>query len=315
MINSICFSYRNGTIITYKKDGIKDHVPYSCVKKIWKSLTVDSIEGWQVKVFDYLIAFVIIVASGQGGVLFVWDTDKKEIVHYSEAAYCEDFLIIGTKIITMNLVSNYVTPFHIQMWTCQLGTRDIWETGKRLYCKEPVCLDGENASAVNIHLKLKGQEIIVVVGNQEYLYSDDVSSIEAQKLNPDMDIFENRVMLSNSILLEYNKLPSAVMCDNVFDEASAHSSFESAHINGEDAKLISTCNIAVLIEYIFNKQSGFSQFLELRDMGVPVPRREHGRHLLSPPLRHPVRPGCPLSTRRGGHGAQLSGRQRAGSLP
>ena len=187
MINNIRFSYRNGTIISYLKDGVRDRVPYSCVKKIWKNLTLDSIEGGRVKVFDNLVAFVIIVASGQGGVLFVWDTDKKEIVHYSGAAYCEDFLIIGTKIITMHIISNYVTPYHIQMWTCPLGTRDIWETGKRLYCKKPVCFDNGDASIINMHLKLKGQVLEVVVGNQDYLYSDDVSSIEAQGPNPDYE--------------------------------------------------------------------------------------------------------------------------------
>ena len=36
MISNIRFSYRNGTIISYLKDGIRDRIPYSCVKKFGK---------------------------------------------------------------------------------------------------------------------------------------------------------------------------------------------------------------------------------------------------------------------------------------
>ena len=84
-----------------------------------------------------------------------------------------------------------------------------------------------------------------------------------------MDIFENRVMLSESILLEYNKLPPIERCDDMLDEDKTSFYIESARVNNEEAKLFSTCNIALLVEYIFNSHPGFSQFVELRDIVYP----------------------------------------------
>lgn len=184
MINNVKFAYRNGTLITFVKDGHKDGVPYAEVKKIWETLTINSIDGWCWRAFNNMLAFVILLAQGQGGVLFVWDTDRKEIIHYSEASYCEDFLVIDDKIVTMHFVTNYETPYHIQLWVCKLGTKDIGAAGKRLHCKFPVSFD-RNSSIEGRGLTLKGKTLFVDIGDHEYLYSDDVRAIEGQQPQPE----------------------------------------------------------------------------------------------------------------------------------
>ncbi len=185
MIDNVTFGYKRGKLITFDKDGVKDSVPYSAVKKAWRDLTVDSIEGWRLKVVDNKIAFVILVSSGQGGTLFVWDTDCKELVHYSDASYCEDFLLLGNKVIMMCLVSNYVTPSHIQLWMSELLTKDQQDSGKRLYCETPVCFDKNNSLVNSMALKLKGKKLFVVVNDQAFLYSNDIDSIDKQQPNPE----------------------------------------------------------------------------------------------------------------------------------
>ncbi len=187
MIDSIRFSFRNGTLISFKKDGVKMGIPYSSVKKIWSSLTINSIEAWRCKVVDNLIVVVIFIAQGQGGVLFIWDTSKSDFVHYSEASYCEDFLIFDSKVITMNFISNYVTPYHIQMWACEYGTKDIRESGKRLYCKNPVRFDDNDFKMRDLGMKCQDNELDIVIGTHVYLYSDNIQHIEDQAPNPDYD--------------------------------------------------------------------------------------------------------------------------------
>lgn len=119
--------------------------------------------------------------------MFVWDADLKEFVHYSEASYCEGFLVYDSKIFTIHFVTTSVTPYHIQMWICKFGTKDISEAGKRLYCKKPVSFDEGNFLMKDSSLKLKGNELDVVIGNHEYLYSDDIRCIEDQMPNPDYE--------------------------------------------------------------------------------------------------------------------------------
>ncbi len=187
MIDNTTFGYKRGKLITFYKDGVKDSVPYSAVKKVWRDLTVSSIEDWRLRVVSNKIAFVILVSSGQGGVLFVWDTDRRELVHYSEASYCEDFLLLGNKVIMMYFVSNYVTPYHIQLWMNEFSTKDQLNSGKRVYCESPVRFIDVNSPITSMSLKLEGKKLFVVVNDQEFLYSNDIDSIEKQQQNPEFE--------------------------------------------------------------------------------------------------------------------------------
>ncbi len=84
-----------------------------------------------------------------------------------------------------------------------------------------------------------------------------------------MAVFENRVSLSESVLLEYNDLPTDEQCDDMWDEKVASSCIETACVNGKEAKLFSTANIQLLVDYVISEHAEFSQFLELRDIILP----------------------------------------------
>lgn len=187
MIENISFSWKDKNIITYLKDGEQYGIPYAAVKQVWKNLTHDAIESWRCKACDNVIVFTVLVAGGQGGTLFVWDTDLNDFVHYSEAAYCADFLVTDGRIITLRLVSNFVTPCHIQLWACPFGAKDISEQGKRLYCKDPVSFDDTEWSEENMNLELQEDSLHVVIGDRDFLYADNVRSIEEQKPDPAYD--------------------------------------------------------------------------------------------------------------------------------
>ena len=185
MISDVVFGYRKGVLISYRKNGLREGIPYSAVKHFWRRLTVDSIEGWTVKAMGNTIAFIILVAQGQGGALYIWDTEKREMIHFSEGEYGEDFIVVGSKIITLEMVSNFVTPYHIELWCCEYGlTEQDGSSWKQLYCTNPVRFDEGDSWMGHLRLKLNGRKLYVVAGNREYLYSEDVTSIADQRPNP-----------------------------------------------------------------------------------------------------------------------------------
>lgn len=63
------------------------------------------------------------VAQGQGGIVFVWDTDKKEVVHYSNGDFVVKACLHDNKIYTLRLVSYWRVQAHLKLGYCEFGTK------------------------------------------------------------------------------------------------------------------------------------------------------------------------------------------------
>ena len=63
------------------------------------------------------------IAQGQGGIVFVWDTDKKEVVHYSNGEFVVKACLHDNKIYTLRLVSYWGVKAHLELDYCEFGTK------------------------------------------------------------------------------------------------------------------------------------------------------------------------------------------------
>lgn len=74
------------------------------------------------------------VASGQGGIIAVWDADKDDWIHVSEANYVTSALLLEevNKIISLHYVSYYGVPAHHEVYITPItgilnGTKSVSE--------------------------------------------------------------------------------------------------------------------------------------------------------------------------------------------
>lgn len=89
MLTDLQYVADNGTLIEYKDDGKTNSILFSDVIGYWDNANEEKFEGGVSCVInDSQILFTIMVASGQGGVLFIWDVQSRKIVHASNAYFC-----------------------------------------------------------------------------------------------------------------------------------------------------------------------------------------------------------------------------------
>lgn len=69
------------------------------------------------------------VAQGQGGIVFVWDTDKKEVVHYSNGEFAIKACLHDNKIYTLRLVSYWGVKTNLKLDYCEFGTKSEGNEG------------------------------------------------------------------------------------------------------------------------------------------------------------------------------------------
>lgn len=173
MITNISYPGENGVLIEADVDGIHEQIKFSDVLPYWSYATEDDFEGGRAYVKDDYIIFTILVASSQGGVIVVWDTKKKGIVHISNGDYCTAVAIYNDTLFYLCNVYDFVTPSHYQMYSISLNTMDVSDCGKRLYCQNPCKI--EEKSINDIDLKVNEHGIQVIINREKtYTYSDTI---------------------------------------------------------------------------------------------------------------------------------------------
>ena len=127
----IRFDFGSGSdILKIFVGGTIQVITFDLLKTIWKDLDdVDSheaevvIEYINAAVFDDKVVCCAYVSEGQGGMVFVWDTSLKQIIHYSNGCFAIKAAIHNDLVYVLRLVSYWGVKAHLEFDYCKLGTK------------------------------------------------------------------------------------------------------------------------------------------------------------------------------------------------
>ena len=186
MIKNVHFIENSKYLIAYIENDCEKYILYEDVNRIWADITPENFEYGKIKIYDKLIIFTMMTASGQGGTLFVWDTENKDFVHYADCSYCTDFVYHDDTIYTLHNIMNYVTPSHFRIRRTTFGTKDICDNGTILYAEEPhkVLTDNDFRSfdIDDLKMEVSNNSIFVDLKTNRYLFSSNIRN--ADKIKP-----------------------------------------------------------------------------------------------------------------------------------
>ena len=182
IIDDVNYIGRDGVLISYTKNDTEKKIKFDEVNEIWDYLTEDTFEGGRAYIWGEYIAFSALVASRQGGAFFLWNTVTEVFDHYSHCPYFTDAVWYSDDIYILSEVSNFVTPYHLEMWVVPFGTKDRTEDGHRVYCEEPK--QYTSSSPWSCKLSITGRKMEVYIDGVPYLYTSDISSLKEKGQNP-----------------------------------------------------------------------------------------------------------------------------------
>ena len=80
-------------------------------------------EGGKVKQYDNFLVASIIVANGQGSILFVWDLEENKVVSCFEEPYCIDFTVKNYNIYSLKYISYWGIMPRFQLNKIEIATK------------------------------------------------------------------------------------------------------------------------------------------------------------------------------------------------
>lgn len=128
---NIRFDFGSGSDILkiYVGDTIQV-ITFEHLKNIWSDLNdVEPdeaeivIEYVYAGVYGEMVACCACVSEGQGGIVFVWDTSKEQIIHYSYGTFAIQAAIHNDMVYVLRAVSYWGVKPHLEFDYCKLGTK------------------------------------------------------------------------------------------------------------------------------------------------------------------------------------------------
>lgn len=95
------------------------------LKEIWHDISDgerQEIEYINADVYGGLVICCMSVSQGQGGIVFIWDTNKQKITHYSDGRFAVKAVIRDNKVYVLREVSYWGVPAHLELDYCDFGT-------------------------------------------------------------------------------------------------------------------------------------------------------------------------------------------------
>lgn len=119
-------------ILSINLNGIVQSITIDMIKSIWQGVSDDELEYIEyvdAEVCDNLVSCCITVASGQGGIVFVWDVTKKQFVHYSNGEFAVKVKVYNQHIYILREISYWGVKAHLRLDVCPLGIKSMDESG------------------------------------------------------------------------------------------------------------------------------------------------------------------------------------------
>ena len=121
-------------------DGRIEKLDKKVIDDVWGNDYVQEIEGYSVFPSGDLLVLILSVASGQGGVIVLWDYEHNKVIHISEGAYVCSVAVIEDKVVSLRLVTNFTSPAHFGYTVCPVETMDAWKESEFV----PLSLDASD---------------------------------------------------------------------------------------------------------------------------------------------------------------------------
>lgn len=94
------------------------------LKEIWHDISEferHDIEYINAEVCGELVVCCVTTAQGQGGIVFIWDTEQRKIVHYSNGKFAVKAAVHDNKVYVLREVSCWGVTAHLELDYCDLG--------------------------------------------------------------------------------------------------------------------------------------------------------------------------------------------------
>ena len=117
-------------ILTISVDGEKQNIDDKILATFWSDdIYLDDektkmyLENVGAEVFGKYVVCWAYVAQGQGGIVFVWDTEIKSVVHYCNGAFAEKAELHDNQVYVLRYVSYWGVQAHFELDCCELGVK------------------------------------------------------------------------------------------------------------------------------------------------------------------------------------------------
>ena len=104
---------------------IKQEITLDMIKRIWhENIEEIDVEYMYAEPFGSFVAGCITASKGQDGVVFVWDTNTQQFIHYSNGEFAVKISINNNNVYILREVSYWGVKAHLQLDYCPLNTTD-----------------------------------------------------------------------------------------------------------------------------------------------------------------------------------------------
>lgn len=120
------------TIAEINKDGEIQTITYDELLRLAPQINREDVEGVRMQIDGDNAFGCLVIADGQGSVIFGWDTLQKRIVHLTSGAYTEAMLLEGGYVYSLCNISCWGVKAHLELYRHRFGTMDIGDEGEKL---------------------------------------------------------------------------------------------------------------------------------------------------------------------------------------
>lgn len=176
MINNIEYIANKRTLIRVTTDKGIFSISYKDIRPYWNYARPSHFEEGKAILSGDNLIFSVLTASGQGGVVCVWNCNENRLIHISEGAFFETAVIFNDKLYVLRNVYCWGTPPHLRLSTCPLGTMDACYEGTFLYADVPTKIDNYDEALSDVKILVENDEISLRFGEKTVLFTKNVSN-------------------------------------------------------------------------------------------------------------------------------------------
>ena len=158
--------FKNG-FASVELDGQTRVLKMKDLRKHWSYATKSRIESAAIEEHGDEVLGYLLTDSGQGGIVFVWDPAKNEIIHVTEGAFTVAVTMDGHYVYSLCYVISWGTPAHFILLRSEKGTINALEEGTELNCVFPPFLDNYDGNAGSIKMNVKNDNTVEIEMNGE----------------------------------------------------------------------------------------------------------------------------------------------------
>lgn len=151
-------------IIVRLDDGREKCLPMSLFTPYWLNANSAEVENIWVDITQLYIMGIIRVASGQGGIIFVWDTVEERIVHLTEGAFAVRAAVHQGKVYTIRYVWHWGVAAYLMAEVVDFGGIDSRLEGTTIPLDFPLSDEVEPQEDPSLGLDVNGNEIYAFYG-------------------------------------------------------------------------------------------------------------------------------------------------------